>query len=60
MQPMKQASKTKKRLAKGAVPALGAAGLTFALAGNAAASAVPAADLQQTPNFAPSEGAHAQ
>jgi hypothetical protein len=51
--PVKQASKGKKRLAKGAGPVLGAAGFTFALAGGA--SAVPTADLAQTPNFAPSE-----
>ncbi len=55
MQPVKQASKRKKRSAKGAVPVLGAAGLTFALAGSASASAVPTADVPQTPNFAPSQ-----
>jgi hypothetical protein len=55
MQPVKQASKRKKRLAKGAAPALGAAGLTFALAGSASASAIPTADLTQKPNFAPSQ-----
>jgi hypothetical protein len=52
MQRMKQASKTK-RVAKTAVPALGAAGLTFSLAGGASASAVPTGDLQQRPSFAP-------
>jgi hypothetical protein len=52
MQRMKQASKTK-RMAKTAVPALGAAGLTFSLAGGASASAVPTGDLQQRPSFAP-------
>src|SRR6266478_4162653 len=52
MQRVKQASK-KKRLTKAAVPALGAAGLTFSLAGGASASVVPTGDLQQRPNFAP-------
>ena len=55
MQAMKQTSKRKKRSAKGAVPVLGAAGLTFALAGSASASAVQTADVPQTPNFAPSQ-----
>ena len=54
MQRVKQASK-RKRITKGAVPALGAAGLTFSLAGSASASAVPTADLPQTPNFTPSQ-----
>jgi len=52
MQRMKQASKAK-RVARTAVPALGAAGLTFSLAGGASASAVPTGDVQQRPNFAP-------
>ncbi len=52
MQRVKQASK-KKRVTKTAVPALGAAGLTFSLAGGASASAVPTGDVQQRPNFAP-------
>jgi hypothetical protein len=51
---VKQASK-KKRVTKAAVPALGAAGLTFSLVGGAAASAMPAADLQQTTNLAPTQ-----
>jgi hypothetical protein len=54
MQRVKQASKKRKRLTKGAVPALGAAGLTFSLAGSALAS-VPTADVPQTPNFAPGQ-----
>ena len=49
---VKQASK-KKRVTRTAVPALGAAGLTFSLAGSAYAAAVPTADVQQRPNFAP-------
>ena len=44
---VKQASK-KKRVTKAAVPALGAAGLTFSLVGGASASAMPAADVPQT------------
>jgi hypothetical protein len=48
---VKQASK-KKRVTRTAVPALGAAGLTFSLAGSAYAAAVPTADVQR-PNFAP-------
>src|SRR3954463_10047895 len=47
---VKQASKTK-RVTRTAVPALGAAGLTFSLAGSAYAAAVPTADVQR-PNFA--------
>ncbi len=49
---VKQASK-KKRVTRTAVPALGAAGLTFSLAGSALASAVPTGDVQQRPNFIP-------
>src|SRR4029079_17490726 len=52
MPQVKQASK-KKRLTGTVVPALGAAGLTFSLAGGASASAVPTADVQQGRNFAP-------
>jgi hypothetical protein len=44
---VKQASK-KKRVTKAAVPALGAAGLTFSLVGGASASAMPTADIPQT------------
>ena len=48
----KQASK-RKRVTKAAVPALGAAGLTFSLAGGASASALPTADTPQKLNFSP-------
>ena len=51
---MRQARKTsqgKKRATKVAVPALGAAGLTFSLAGGASASAVPTPDVQQLPHL---------
>ena len=50
----KQASK-RKRVTKAAVPALGAAGLTFSLAGGASASALPNADTQQKLNLAPTQ-----
>jgi len=53
--PVKQASK-RKRVAKAAVPALGAAGLTFSLAGAASASTLPAADSAQKLNFSPTQG----
>jgi len=50
----KQASK-RKRVTKAAVPALGAAGLTFSLAGGASASALPSADTPQKLNLAPTQ-----
>lgn len=50
----KQAS-TRKRVTRAAVPALGAAGLTFSLAGGASASALPNADTTQKLNFSPSQ-----
>jgi hypothetical protein len=46
----KEASK-RKRVTKAAVPALGAAGLTFGLAGGASASTTPTADVPQKFNF---------
>ena len=54
MQRTKQASK-KRRMTKAAVPALGFAGLTFSLAGSAAASAAPPGEVQQRPHFAPGQ-----
>ena len=48
---VKQDSK-RKRVTK-AVPVLGAAGLTFSLAGGASASTVPTSDIPRTPNMAP-------
>jgi hypothetical protein len=51
---VKQASKSK-RVTKAAVPALGAAGLTFSLVGGASAAAVPTADVPQTPNYVPTQ-----
>jgi hypothetical protein len=50
----KQASK-RKRVTKAAVPALGAAGLTFSLAGGASASALPSADTPQKLSFSPNQ-----
>ena len=50
----KQASK-QKRVAKAAVPALGAAGLSVGLVGGAFASATPTADVPQKLNFAPTQ-----
>jgi hypothetical protein len=48
----KQTSK-RKRVTK-AVPALGAAGLTFSLVGGASAAVAPVNDVPQTPNYSPS------
>ena len=50
----KEASK-RKRVTKAAVPALGAAGLTFGLAGGASASTTPIADVPQKLNFTPTQ-----
>jgi hypothetical protein len=52
MPQVKQVSK-QKRVTKAAIPALGAAGLTFSLAGSASAAAVPAMDAPQKLNFVP-------
>ena len=54
MSRVKQASK-RKSVVKATMPALGAAGLTFSLAGSASASAVPTADVPQKLNFSPSQ-----
>src|SRR5215470_19257720 len=51
---VKQAS-MRKRVTKAAVPALGAAGLTFGLAGGASASTTPTADVPQKLNLAPTQ-----
>jgi len=48
---VKQASK-QKRVTK-AMPALGAAGLTFSLVGGASAAVAPTIDESQTPNYSP-------
>lgn len=54
MSRVKQASK-RKSVIKAAMPALGAAGLTFSLAGSASAAAVPAADAPQKLSFVPNQ-----
>jgi hypothetical protein len=54
MPQVKQASK-QKRVTKAAIPALGAAGLTFSLLGSASASAIPTADVPQTTHLAPNQ-----
>jgi len=51
----KQASKRKRVTKAAVVPALGAAGLTFSLAGGASASALPNADTPQKLNFSPTQ-----
>jgi hypothetical protein len=51
MSRVKQALK-QRRVTK-AVPALGAAGLTFSLVGGASAAVAPATDESQTPNYSP-------
>src|ERR1700727_1611700 len=40
---------------KAALPALGAAGLTFSMVGGASAAAVPANDATQTTNYSPNQ-----
>ena len=50
----KQTSK-RKRVTKAAMPALGAAGLTFGLVGGASASTTPTADAPQKLNLGPTQ-----
>jgi hypothetical protein len=45
---------TKKRV-KAALPALGAAGLTFSMVGGASAATVPANDVAQSTNYSPNQ-----
>jgi hypothetical protein len=52
MPQVKQASKRKR--VTSAVPALGAAGLTFSLVGGASAAVAPVNDQPQAPNYSPS------
>jgi hypothetical protein len=54
MPQVKQASK-QKRATKAALPALGAAGLTFGLVGTASASVTPTADVPQKLNLSPTQ-----
>ena len=51
----KQASKRKRVTKAAVVPALGAAGLTFSLAGGASASTMPSADAPQKLSFSPTQ-----
>jgi hypothetical protein len=51
---VKQASK-RRRVTKAAVPAVGAAGLTFGLVGGASASTNPAIDVPQKLSFTPAQ-----
>jgi hypothetical protein len=50
---LKQSSKQKR--AKAALPALGAAGLTFSMIGGASAATVPANDATQSTNYSPNQ-----
>ena len=54
MPQVKQASR-QKRATKAALPALGAAGLTFGLVGTASASITPTADVPQKLNLSPTQ-----
>jgi hypothetical protein len=51
---MARQKQSSKRI-KAALPALGAAGLTFSMVGGASAAAVPANDAPQTTNYSPNQ-----
>src|SRR5215469_6770301 len=53
--PLKKQASKRKRVTKAAVRALGAAGLTFGLAGGASASTTPTADAPQKLNSTPTQ-----
>jgi hypothetical protein len=53
--PLEKLASKRKRVTKGAVGALAAAGLTFGLAGGASASTTPTADAPQKLNFTPTQ-----
>ena len=55
MRLVKQASKQKRRTKASTVNALGAAGLSFSLAGGASASTMPTADIPQSDNTWPNQ-----
>ena len=55
MPKVKQASTRKRKTRAGTLSALGAAGLSLSLAGHAAASTLPNANLPQTDNTAPNQ-----
>src|ERR1700690_364854 len=50
---MARVKQSSKKRFRAALPALGAAGLTFSMVGGASAAAVPANDATQTPNYTP-------
>src|SRR5580700_10037507 len=50
---MARVKQSSKKRVKAALPALGAAGLTFSMVGGASAAAVPANDATQTTNYTP-------
>ena len=52
---VKKASKQKRTTKAAVVKALGAAGLSFSLLGNASASTMPAADIAQSDNTSPNQ-----
>ena len=49
------ARKISNKAVKAALPALGAAGLTFSMVGGASAAAVPANDVTQATNYSPNQ-----
>src|SRR5215469_18103952 len=53
--PLKKQASKRKRVTKAGAWALGAAGLTFGLAGGASASTAPTADVPQKLNFTPTQ-----
>src|ERR1700722_10017754 len=55
MSPVKQASKQKRTTKAAAVKVLGAAGLSFSLAGNTSASTLPTAGIPQSDNTWPNQ-----
>jgi len=50
---MARVKQSSKKRVRAALPALGAAGLTFSMVGGASAAAVPANDATQTTNYTP-------
>lgn len=50
---MARAKQTSNKRVKAALPALGAAGLTFSMVGGASAATVPANDVTQSMNYSP-------
>jgi hypothetical protein len=52
---MARVKQSSKKRVKAALPALGAAGLTFSMVGGASAAVAPANDASQSPNYAPNQ-----